>query len=256
MAKRTRLKFPVSAGWSIAILSLTSVPVFSSQVTGTVVDERGAPIAGASVWSEGGRTETNSAGEFVLTVDASYPEGERTVRVSAPGRTPLTRLGPSRVAQPFVLRRSATATWTLPRCTGAVSRTPTRGFIKGFALRMRVPNNLEVRAPVDTETVRRQVCRGPECLTYTTGGMRSSAEWVGSLALKGAMDIRERDLRNPVSDAVLDRGVEYRVSRTDGTRTRFVSFLSEWIAYERVSAPSALVFDRIIDTLCALPIRD
>ena len=84
--------------------------------------------------------------------------------------------------------------------------------------------------------------------------MYSSAERIASLALKGARNVRERDVRNPVSGA--DSGVEYRGTRNDGTRMRFVSFLSEWIAYEGVSASSAAFFDGIIDTLCALPRRN
>jgi hypothetical protein len=224
------------------MLSLTSTLAFSGQVTGRVVDEQGAPVAGASVWSEAGEAKTDAAGQFVLPVDKLYSEGTRVVRVSAPGRRPLTRMGASRVAQPFVLRRDPAAIWSLPHCPGAVSRVAPKGFIQGLALRLRIPDNLEVKAPVDTETVRRQVCRGPDCLTHTWGGMYDSgAERIASLALKGAKDVRERDVRNPVSN--VDGGVEYRGTRDDGTHLRCVS------------ASSAAVFDRIIDTMCALPRR-
>jgi hypothetical protein len=237
-----------------AMLCLTSRLAFSGQVTGRVVDEQGAPIPGASVWSEAGEAKADAAGQFVLPVDKLYSEGTRVVRVSAPGRRPLTRMGASRVAQPFVLRGDPAATWSLPRCTGAVFRVAPKGFIQGLALRLRIPDNMEVKAPVDIETVRRQVCRGPDCLTHTWGGMYDSgAERIASLALKGAKDVGERDVRNPVSD--VDGGVEYRGTRNDGTHMRFVSVPSEWIAYEGVSASSAALFDRIIDTMCALPRR-
>ena len=248
------MKSLASGAVATVMLCLTSALASSGQVTGRVVDELGAPIASASVWSEAGAAETDAGGRFILPVDQLFAEDLRVVRVSAPGRRPLTRMGASRVAQPFVLKRDPAATWRLPRCTGPAARVPTRGFIHGVALRLQIPDTMEVKAPGDSETVTRQVCRGPDCLSHRWGGMRDSAESVALLALKGAKDVRERDIRNPVSS--VDGGVEYRGTRNDGTRMRFVSVLSERIAYEGVSASSAVVFDRIIDTLCALPRRD
>jgi hypothetical protein len=235
------------------MLSLTSTLAVSGQVEGRVVDEQGAPIASAAVWSTAGEAKTDATGQFVLPAEEFLPQGTRVVRVSAPGRRPLTRIGASRVAQPFVLRPDPAATWTLRSCTGAVARVPTRGFIHGGAVRLQIPDGLQMRAPGDSGIVRREVCRGPDCLSHSWGGMRDGAEWIALIALQGAREIHERDVRNPVSTA--DSGVEYRGTRNDGTHMRFVSLLSETVAYDRVSESSAAFFDRIIDTLCALPSR-
>ena len=110
-------------------LTSTALGQAGTFASGTVVDETGAPVVGASV---SGVTKTDSSGHFVMAISA----GERRINVLADGFDPKEQVITVVAGRPafgleFVLHRSPNAR-PVPRlepAAAAASQTPPGGAL-------------------------------------------------------------------------------------------------------------------------------
>ena len=94
------------------IVCMAAATAEAGTVSGIVFDETDGPLAGVQVVAEGGTaTTTDTDGAFSLEL----PEGEVTLRLTAPDRAPAT-LGPFEVPIPWWRPTSSTrSSWAWPR---------------------------------------------------------------------------------------------------------------------------------------------
>lgn len=221
----------------------------SSVLIGTVFAENGKPISGVGIYGDrakGHTGTTNSNGSFALHVSPSgilhfWKKGFRPkTMVFKATKAPLK----------IVLLREATPIWRLSTCSSTESREVPLPMIPTFFL-----------VPADAKIENfRDVDYGKAFITLNDNSKPLEVWW--GIILKP--EVREQIL---ISDSsVVEERWIYKVNGKDtfGTdirgqtagekRWRYADFPIGFAIYEDVSADTARVYDRIIDSAC-LPAR-
>jgi hypothetical protein len=223
--------------------SLVLGAVVYGQVRVRVVGEDGAGLAGVRVFSETDYGRSDEGGYFNLDTRA------RVIRFSKDGYRPLTKFfSDVQSANQVRLTRDAQGLWKPPLC----SPIKNNSTVSGRHMQFLVPSGARVQKAKDTDYSTNSVCRGRECVEHGWGPL-----WGGGMPpfpeefLAGWREMTERDVYDYDDPDV--PGVEYRGIRRDGTFVRFVGIIGvtgETIAYDRATAESARLFDRLIDSFC------
>ena len=118
--------------------------------------------------------------------------------------------------------------------------------IKGHRMAFTLPSGVAARASNDVDYQMRVICYKRRCMRFgwgpTWSGVTLPAEMLADL-----QGIRKRVV---LARNFFPIGTEYRGSRADGTRFRFVTTFGESIDYDRSDNESAAAFDKTIDSLC------
>lgn len=126
--------------------------------------------------------------------------------------------------------------------------------VRGSHMQVVVPGDVWVRSGYDTDYGTNVFCIGNECMRHGFGGTWSSGDKSDPAYFATAAEITRRDVYDRYdAEMILGSDVygnEYRGTRKNGTRFRFVGVLNETIEYDGVSGKTAATFDRIIDSMC------
>jgi hypothetical protein len=210
-------------------------------IHGRVVDESGQPLSGVLV--RGGPNnglmrpdlKTDVDGMFSIDVD------EALLRFSHEGYRPKTQTLKRSGEGARIELQPTDDLWRPPYCP---AETPSlRGFTMGFS----VPPGTRIERGSDVDYGIASLRFGKARLALGFGPTWSWGMPAG-IFLKDVVELTERDIRfadDP--DALV---AEYRGTRSDGTRFRWIGKVAETIEYDHVTKDEADYFDRIIDTLC------
>jgi hypothetical protein len=219
------------------LLWLGSAAAFADEIRGIVTSATGAPLEGALVSSlPWDHTKTDAEGRFLL-------QRPRTLaRFSAPGYRPVTKTVAD-LPTTIALEALGEPAWTPPLCGRPVQKND---LDIDTAMRFALPKGAKVRRGHDIDYVCASVHHRGGLLSWGAGPHWSAGLPVES-EFRSVVAPAERDVKTPWDDVT---AAEYRGTRADGTRWRFIGLFGQTIEYEAKTAAAAEYFDRILDSLC------
>src|SRR5438552_4192902 len=192
-----------------------------AQVRGHVVGPDGAGLPNVKVLAYFDDLETDQSGNFFLTGQGPV------VRFSLPGYRPKTKLLSDLLKNPEIrLEQNSAALWEPPQCP----RGSNKSTMSGWNMRFLLLSGTRVNKGGSVDSSTNTVCRQKECMAHGWGPLWGSRfpNWPGFF--EGFRELDERDvyyLPDPNYP-----GSEYRGTRSDGTRMRWVGVFGESISYD------------------------
>ena len=186
---------------------------------------------------------TDSGGRFTLPVVArgalKVVDAQRTARFTLAGYRPVTRVLQADTESEIVLQKDDSLAWAPSRCSAVTDML--MGDVMGFKL----PAGTAVSRTEDIDYSSVVVQAGNDSVRLAWGAFWS---WgvPGPYFFSEISNLQERSLVLAPDVTV----AEYKGTRTDGTRFRYIGMFGETISYDGVSRDSADYFDRIIDSIC------
>ena len=209
------------------------------KVHGRVTTSSDKPLEGVSVQQYATLTavKTNSSGEFDLLTPSEF------VRFFLPGFRPTTKTYETLLRDSHItLQPDPQGTWSPQTCT--VSSQADKVMV-GDRMQFLLPSGAEFRYVNGDDYFKKIVCDGTYCMNLGWGAL-----WGFGLPqgfLKEISITGERDVFLAGSPL---QPLEYRGTKKDGTKTRWLGGVGESVSYENVPKDVAAYFDKIIDTLC------